>query len=230
MVSHILTDLFFFLPLLFQACIDDNLDMVEFLVEHQADVDVCDNEGWTPLHATSSCAFTEIARWESWEGKDKVVELKTGYRVISCFQMVDEGKYTYYNAYRMTPPKKPHWLNYLYYQVTRNFFMCFLKNSQVRKGKDTELETGCRGISSFQKGGWGTCIQGNHKKTLLLKDLYYQNFLGCVYIILYQLRQLNCRKFSFHQLHKHAPVELAAPNCIIDIVHCSKISQWSSTK
>ena len=46
----------------FQACIDDNLDMVEFLVEHNADVDVCDNEGWTPLHATASCGFTEIAR------------------------------------------------------------------------------------------------------------------------------------------------------------------------
>jgi ankyrin repeat protein len=45
-----------------QACIDDNLDMVEFLVELQADVDVCDNEGWTPLHATASCGFTEIAR------------------------------------------------------------------------------------------------------------------------------------------------------------------------
>ncbi|GFN83309.1 protein phosphatase 1 regulatory subunit 12a [Plakobranchus ocellatus] len=45
------------------ACIDDNLEMVEFLVENGADVDVCDNEGWTPLHATASCAFTEIARY-----------------------------------------------------------------------------------------------------------------------------------------------------------------------
>lgn len=48
--------------LFFQACIDDNLDIVEFLVDHGADVDVCDNEGWTPLHATASCGFTEIAR------------------------------------------------------------------------------------------------------------------------------------------------------------------------
>ncbi|KAI8773006.1 protein phosphatase 1 regulatory subunit 12A, partial [Biomphalaria glabrata] len=45
------------------ACIDDNIEMVEFLVEQGADVDVCDNEGWTPLHATASCAFTEIARY-----------------------------------------------------------------------------------------------------------------------------------------------------------------------
>lgn len=37
--------------------------MVEFLVDHDAYVDVCDNEGWTPLHATASCGFTEIARY-----------------------------------------------------------------------------------------------------------------------------------------------------------------------
>ena len=46
-----------------QACIDDNSDMVEFLVDGYADVDICDNEGWTPLHATASCGFAEIARW-----------------------------------------------------------------------------------------------------------------------------------------------------------------------
>jgi len=47
--------------------------MVEFLVANGADVDVCDNEGWTPLHATASCGFSEIARsvssiyrWRGW--------------------------------------------------------------------------------------------------------------------------------------------------------------------
>jgi protein phosphatase 1 regulatory subunit 12A len=40
-----------------QACIEDNLDMVEFLVTHGADINRKDNEGWTPLHATSSCGW-----------------------------------------------------------------------------------------------------------------------------------------------------------------------------
>lgn len=39
------------------------MNMVQFLVENNADVNVCDNEGWTPLHATASCGFTEIARF-----------------------------------------------------------------------------------------------------------------------------------------------------------------------
>lgn len=46
-----------------QACIDDNLDMVEFLVEHGSDVNRGDNEGWTPLHATVSCGFVSIAKY-----------------------------------------------------------------------------------------------------------------------------------------------------------------------
>lgn len=44
-----------------QACIDENFDMVRFLVESGADVDRQDNEGWTPLHAAASCGHLNIA-------------------------------------------------------------------------------------------------------------------------------------------------------------------------
>lgn len=44
-----------------QACIDENFDMVRFLVEHGAAVGQQDNEGWTPLHAAASCGYLNIA-------------------------------------------------------------------------------------------------------------------------------------------------------------------------
>jgi len=31
-------------------------------VKHGACINACDNEGWTALHATSSCGFIDIAR------------------------------------------------------------------------------------------------------------------------------------------------------------------------
>ncbi|XP_078093400.1 protein phosphatase 1 regulatory subunit 12C-like [Mustelus asterias] len=45
---------------LHQACIDENLEMVEFLLAHNANVDLSDNEGWTPLHVAASCGYSEI--------------------------------------------------------------------------------------------------------------------------------------------------------------------------
>lgn len=44
--------------------------MVEFLVEHGADVNRGDNEGWTPLHATASCGFESIAKYLLEHGAD----------------------------------------------------------------------------------------------------------------------------------------------------------------
>uniref|UniRef100_A0A8C0HGX2 Protein phosphatase 1 regulatory subunit n=1 Tax=Chelonoidis abingdonii TaxID=106734 RepID=A0A8C0HGX2_CHEAB len=45
------------------ACIDENLDMVKFLVENGASVNQQDNEGWTPLHAVASCGYLNIAEY-----------------------------------------------------------------------------------------------------------------------------------------------------------------------
>ncbi|XP_072128043.1 protein phosphatase 1 regulatory subunit 12C-like isoform X2 [Mobula birostris] len=45
---------------LHQACIDENLEMVEFLLAQNANVDQSDNEGWTPLHVAVSCGYSEI--------------------------------------------------------------------------------------------------------------------------------------------------------------------------
>lgn len=44
--------------------------MVEFLVQHGADVNRQDNEGWTPLHATASCGFLSIAQYLIEHGAD----------------------------------------------------------------------------------------------------------------------------------------------------------------
>lgn len=37
--------------------------MVTFLLEHGANVNQVDNEGWTPLHAAASCGHSDIAEW-----------------------------------------------------------------------------------------------------------------------------------------------------------------------
>lgn len=43
-----------------QACIDGSMDMVSFLLEHNANVNQPDSEGWTPLHVAASCGHPEI--------------------------------------------------------------------------------------------------------------------------------------------------------------------------
>ncbi|XP_014670964.1 PREDICTED: protein phosphatase 1 regulatory subunit 12A-like [Priapulus caudatus] len=51
------------LTALHQACIDENMTIVEYLVENSASVNSIDNEGWTPLHAAASCGYTKIAEY-----------------------------------------------------------------------------------------------------------------------------------------------------------------------
>lgn len=49
--------------LLLQACIDENDEMVELLLERGANIEAVDNEGWTPLHAAASAGNVDIARY-----------------------------------------------------------------------------------------------------------------------------------------------------------------------
>lgn len=53
----------FFHLVALQACIDGSMEMVSFLVEHDASVNQADSEGWTPLHVAASCGYPEIAEW-----------------------------------------------------------------------------------------------------------------------------------------------------------------------
>ena len=45
-----------------KACINEDIDMVKFLVDKGIDVNMRDNEGWTALHAAAQSGFIEIAK------------------------------------------------------------------------------------------------------------------------------------------------------------------------
>ena len=45
-----------------KCCIDDSADLLRLLIKNGADVNVCDNDLWTPLHAAATCANLEICK------------------------------------------------------------------------------------------------------------------------------------------------------------------------
>ena len=49
------------LTALHHACIDDNPQLVRYLLQAGADVNAVDNEGWSALHATASCGHLRVA-------------------------------------------------------------------------------------------------------------------------------------------------------------------------
>lgn len=75
--------------IILQACIEDNLDMVEFLVQNGANVNLGDNEGWTPLHAAASCGFFSIAKYLIEFGADVAAINNDGELVIDIAESDD---------------------------------------------------------------------------------------------------------------------------------------------
>lgn len=46
-----------------QCCIDDDLNMLKVVVKHGGNVNGTDYEGWTPLHAATSCGYAHIVKY-----------------------------------------------------------------------------------------------------------------------------------------------------------------------
>lgn len=55
--------LFFVLDALQEAVAQENHEMIELLLESGANIDVQDNEGWTPLHAVCQYGFMDTAKF-----------------------------------------------------------------------------------------------------------------------------------------------------------------------
>ncbi|XP_046842054.1 protein phosphatase 1 regulatory subunit 16A-like isoform X6 [Xenia sp. Carnegie-2017] len=51
------------LTALHQSCIDGCEEMVKYLIEYNANINACDNELWTPLHAAAACGHLSIIRY-----------------------------------------------------------------------------------------------------------------------------------------------------------------------
>ncbi|XP_040550943.1 protein phosphatase 1 regulatory subunit 12C-like isoform X1 [Gallus gallus] len=74
---------------LHQACIDENMEVVQFLVESGADVNQADNEGWTPLHVAASCGYRDIAEYLLAHGADVAAVTSDGELPLEVAE--DEG-------------------------------------------------------------------------------------------------------------------------------------------
>ncbi|KAL8616326.1 hypothetical protein ACOMHN_056269 [Nucella lapillus] len=51
------------LTALHQCCIDDSEDMMKLLLDYNANVNACDSEMWTPLHAAATCGHMMLCKY-----------------------------------------------------------------------------------------------------------------------------------------------------------------------
>lgn len=59
------------------------MEMVSFLVEHQASVNQADSEGWTPLHVAASCGYPDIAECVEYCPVGSGSRLKCGWSCVA---------------------------------------------------------------------------------------------------------------------------------------------------
>lgn len=50
------------LTALHQCCIDDSEELMKLLLDHNANVNACDSEMWTPLHAAATCGHMNLCK------------------------------------------------------------------------------------------------------------------------------------------------------------------------
>jgi ankyrin repeat protein len=51
------------LTLLHKAVLENDLDIIQLLIEHKANVNSIDEDSWTPLHAACACGYVEVAKY-----------------------------------------------------------------------------------------------------------------------------------------------------------------------
>ena len=50
------------LTLVHKAVLENDLDIVQLLIEHKVNVNLVDEDSWTPLHAACACGYYEVAK------------------------------------------------------------------------------------------------------------------------------------------------------------------------
>lgn len=70
-----------------QACRNDDIKILKILLEHDIDINIQDNDGWTPLHYACCCSHFDII--EELLNMDASITIKTRHNE-SVFDLSDK--------------------------------------------------------------------------------------------------------------------------------------------